>query len=206
MNNKLIFFIGILGAILFVSAAISGGFLTENYNPISQYISETYATGTPYGKLLRFWGFIPSGILLTIFFVAAIKKFPKNKFIKIGFVGLAIFYGIASIIVGIFPCDKGCPDGLENVSASQIIHNLTGLLTYLIVPASILLIGKGLKAALVDIKTTKYTSILGWLSLVFVIILLSNPKSNYIGLYQRIIETIFIIWIIICSFYIKRIK
>ena len=190
MNNKLIFFIGILGALLFVSTAILGGFLIENYNPISQYISETYATGTPYGKLLRFWGFIPSGILLTIFFIAVIKKFPKNKFIKIGFVGLAIFYGIATIVVSVFPCDKGCPDELDNVSASQIIHNLTGLLTYLIVPICILIIGKGLKKASVDNKITKYASILGWLSVGFIIILLSDPKSNYIGLYQRIIESI----------------
>jgi len=62
---------------------------------------------------------------------------------KIGFCGLGIFYGIATIIVGLFPCDKGCNKELIDPSVLQVIHNLTGLLTYIFVPISIILIGVG---------------------------------------------------------------
>lgn len=94
--------------------------------------------------MLRYLGYIPSGILLTVFSLSAIKKFPAFNHVKFGCVGLAIFYGIATIIVGIFPCDKSCNKELVDPSISQLIHNVTGLLTYLFVPLSILAIGVGL--------------------------------------------------------------
>jgi hypothetical protein len=206
MSNKTIFFIGILGAGLFVVAAILGGLLIEDYNFTSQYISESYASGTKAGPYLRFLGFIPSGILLTIFAFAAAKKFPASKLIKLGFYGLGIFYGIATISTGIFPCDSGCSTELLDPSISQVIHNLVGLLTYMFVPLSIFLIGLGLK----NFPSYKSLSIqgiaYGLISMLCVFILFSSPTSEYVGLTQRIIETIFIMWIISCAFALKNIK
>ncbi|MFT6873247.1 MAG: hypothetical protein ACJAVN_002265, partial [Roseivirga sp.] len=57
MNNKITFLIGIVGVILFVVSSILGGFLIENYNELSQYISESYAIDTEYGKILRIFGY-----------------------------------------------------------------------------------------------------------------------------------------------------
>ena len=199
MSNKLLFFTGILGVTFFGVASFLGGFQFEDYDPISQYISETMAVDMPYGKTLRFFGYIPSGILLTIFAFVAYKRFPKSNLTKFGFWGMGIFYGIATIVVGIFPCDKGCNKELVNPSVSQLIHNLTGLLTYLFVPISILMISVGLW------KSKKYRGLskIGIICIVF-IGFLSDPLTNYAGLFQRIIEGIFIIWIIACSIYIKR--
>ncbi len=204
MSNKLLFFIGILGVSFFVVASILGGFQFNDYNPFSQLISETMAKGTPYGKELRFFGYIPSGILLTIFFFAGFKKFPKSNLTKIGFWGLGAFYGIATIIVGIFPCDEGCNKELVNPSISQLIHNLAGLLTYLFVPISILIIGIGLQKSKKHGRLSKVALVCGLISAVFIGLLMSEPSSNYIGLFQRIIEGTFVIWIITCSLYIKR--
>ncbi len=78
MSNKLLFMIGILGVTFFSVASVLGGFQFEDYDPISQYISETMAVDTPYGKSLRIFGYIPSGILLTIFGFMGFKKFPKS--------------------------------------------------------------------------------------------------------------------------------
>jgi len=204
MNKKLLFWIGILGVTLFGVASFLGGFQFDNYDPISQYISETMAVDTPYGKKLRIFGYIPSGILLTIFSFAVFKKFPKSNLTKIGFWGLGMFYGIATIVVGIFPCDKGCNKELVDPSISQIIHNLTGLLTYLFVPISIIIIGVGLGKSKNYLGLSKIGIICGLISIVFIGILLSNPLTNYAGLFQRIIEGIFIIWIIACSIFIKK--
>jgi hypothetical protein len=203
MSNKLLFYIGILGVSFFGLTSFLGGFQFEDYDPISQYISETMALGTPYGKTLRFFGYIPSGILLTIFGFGAYKKFPKSNLVKIGFWGIGIFYGIAAIVVGIFPCDIGCNKELVDPSISQTIHNMTGLLTYLFVPISIISIGIGLRKS----KKHQGLSRMGIISGIICIVLvglLTDPLTNYAGLFQRILEGIFIIWIIACSIYIKN--
>ncbi len=199
MNNKLIAIAGILGVVLFVVASILGGFQFDDYNPVKQFISETMAVGTPYGEKLRYLGYIPSGILFTIFAISIIKVFPSHKFIKIGFWSVAIFYGVATIIVGIFPCDVGCNKEWINPSLSQLIHNLTGFFTYIFVPFSIFLIGIGLSKYEELVALSKVAFLTGGMSFVFVMILLSSPLSDYAGLLQRIIETLFIIWVVACS-------
>ncbi len=204
MNNKVTFFIGILGVGLFIVSSIIGGILIENYSLTSQFISETYAIDTEYGIILRTFGFIPSGILLTIFCFLGFKYFQPSKLTKIGFYGLGIFYGLATVMVGFFPCDSGCNKEFIDPSISQVIHNLTGLLTYIFVPISIILIGIGLKQLPNYNRLSIQAIIYGIISILFILLLFSGSNPEYIGLYQRIIETLFIIWIIICAFAIKN--
>jgi hypothetical protein len=203
MTNKLLFWIGILGVAFFAISSILGGLLLEPYDSISQFISESVAVGTPYGEQLRFFGYIPSGILLTIFSFGAIKKFPSAHLITIGFCGLALFYGIASIVVGLFPCDIGCNKDLIDLSLSQLIHNLTGFLTYIFVPISMLLISIGLRKSKQYLQLSTFGIVCSVLCLVFVG-LVSDPLSNLAGLYQRIIESLFIFWFIACAIAIKN--
>ncbi len=204
MNNKVTFFIGILGVGLFIVSSIIGGILIENYSLTSQFISETYAIDTEYGIILRTFGFIPSGILLTIFCFLGFKYFQPSKLTKIGFYGLGIFYGLATVMVGFFPCDSGCNKEFIDPSISQVIHNLTGLLTYIFVPISIILIGIGLKQLPNYNRLSIQAIIYGIISILFILLLFSGSNPKYIGLYQRIIETLFIIWIITCAFAIKN--
>jgi len=46
MSNKVFFWTGILGVTFFGVASFLGVFQFDNYNPISQYISETMAIDT----------------------------------------------------------------------------------------------------------------------------------------------------------------
>ncbi|PZO29264.1 MAG: hypothetical protein DCF13_06475 [Flavobacteriaceae bacterium] len=204
MNRTVLFRIGLLGVILFIISSTIGGLYIENYNPLSQFISETYAIDTQYGKYLRFLGYIPSGLLLTVFAFTSIKLFPKSRLIKIGFMGIGLFYGIATIIVGFFPCDKGCNKEFLDPTLSQLIHNLTGFLTYVFVPISIFLIAIGLR----QVKSTSSLVTIGMgcgtISLLFSFILFSAPTSSLAGLYQRIVELAFITWIVACAYYIKK--
>ena len=92
MSNKSIFFIGVLGVSLLAASFILGGLLIENYDIVSQFISESYAIDTEYGLLLRIFGYIPSSILITLFCFLAVKYFQPTILIKIGFYGIGIFY------------------------------------------------------------------------------------------------------------------
>lgn len=200
----MIFWTGITGVILFTVASILGGFQFDDYSHISQYISESYAIDTPYGRALRYFGYIPSGILLTIFAFSGYKKFPPSGRIRIGFYGIGIFYGLATTIVGIFPCDKGCNKAFIDPSMSQIIHNLTGFLTYIFVPISIFLIGSGLRQLKKHPELSRMAMFCAINSFIFIGILFSQKFTDYAGLLQRIIEGTFIFWIIACSFFIRN--
>ena len=206
MNNKITFLIGILGVSLFVVSSILGGFLIENYNILSQYISESYAIDTEYGKILRIFGYIPSGILIGLFCFHAVRYFQPSKLLKLGFFGIGIFYGLSTVIVGIFPCDSGCNKELIDPSYSQLIHNFAGLLTYLFVPFFMILIGFGLKKSRNNNTFSLQSIAFGAIGILFVYILVSNSKSEYIGLYQRMIELVLVTWIIFCAIAIKNIK
>lgn len=204
MSNRFTFLIGIFGVSLFVLSSIVGGILIDDYSIISQYISESYAIDTEYGMVLRIFGYIPSGILLTLFCFLAPKHFQPSKLTQIGFYGLAIFYGLATIIVGVFPCDSGCNKEFIDPSISQVIHNLAGFLTYLFVPICIILIGTGLKQFPNFNRLSIQAFVYGPISILFIYLLFSGSNPEYIGLYQRIIETVFIFWIIACAIEIKN--
>ena len=181
-----------------------GGLLIENYDIVSQFISESYAIDTEYGLLLRIFGYIPSSILITLFCFLAVKYFQSNILIKIGFYGIGIFYGVASLVTGIFPCDSGCNKELINPSFSQLTHNFAALLMYVFVPINIIITGIGLKRLANYNRLSIIAITSGIISILFVYLLFSDITSEFLGLYQRIIESVFIIWILTCAFTIKN--
>ena len=203
MNGIQASWFGILGVLFFVSAAILGGLQISGYSHISQLISESYAIGTAYGIQLRYFGFLPSGLFIAVFTFYAARALPKSNLTKLGFALLGVFYGIATIIVSLFPCDKGCNKELVDPSLSQMIHNVTGLLTYIIVPICLLILGIGAKKW-INGKYISYLSITcGLIAILFVGILSSDLHSNFVGIYQRIIEGTVLVWIVVCSFYLR---
>ena len=202
MNNKTVSNLGFIGVSLLIFTLIFGGLLIENYDIKNQFISESYAIDTKHGVSLRLLGYIPSGIIIALFCFLGEKYLDPKLVVKIGFYGIGIFYGLGTTVTGIFPCDSGCNKELLNLSSSQIIHNIAALLMYLFVPFLIILIG-------LTIRKTRHrfsiqSTMLGLFSLIFVYLFGSELLGEYVGLYQRIIEIIFALWIILCSVEIKK--
>lgn len=202
-TKNIVFWLGLLGTLVFVVVAVWGGIRLENYSEISQYISETYATGIEGAAPLRY-GYILAGICLTLFAFLAPKTLPKSNGIKGAFWGIGVFYGLSTIITGIFPCDLGCNPDMVSPSMAQLIHNFTGSMTYMFVPFCLLAIGviahgwpDGKKLSAVSLACAVIAGI-------FVLILFSHLDSEIKGIYQRIIESSFIVWIIYLAFYIKN--
>jgi hypothetical protein len=200
------FFTGIAGVLLFVLTTIIAGILHPGYNYMSQFISELYAVDAPNADFIRYFLYIPSGFLLFLFAVFAIKETEKSVLATLGFLGVGIGYGLGTVICGFFNCDTGCNPDFVNPGISQLIHNLTGFLTYLVVPPSI---------GLVAITSRKWKNaasfsnsgfILAALSFCFFILLNANLQSPYKGLIQRIIEGSILLWIALCSLYVLKNK
>ena len=202
MNNKTVSNLGFIGVSLLIFTLFFGGLLIENYDITNQFISESYAIDTKHGVSLRLLGYIPSGIIIDLFCFLGEKYLDPKLVVKIGFYGIGIFFGLGTTVTGIFPCDSGCNKELLNLSSSQIIHNIAALLMYLFVPFFIILIG------LVIRNTRHWFSIqsvmLGLFSSILVYLFGSDLLGKYVRLYQRVIEIIFALWIILCSLEIKK--
>lgn len=189
-----------LGLTLFTFTTIIAGYLYPDYSHISQFISESYAIDAKYGFYLRWLGFIPSGIFLSLFFFYAWKIQPKSIFSDIGMFGFIILYGLGTIICSIFYCDKGCNPENINPSLSQIIHNIIGGLFYLCLPLLYLFIFIASNKWKNKKLFSHVTLFLTFFSLILIIILFKDFQSYYKGLYQRMIEGTLLLWIIFLSY------
>lgn len=203
MKKKIAYLSGFFGVTFFILATFLGGLQLAGYSHISQLISESYAIGTPFGIALRYFGFIPSGLFIFCFSILSLNILPGSALSRIGFIILGIFYGLGTVLVSLFPCDEGCNKELIDPSLAQLIHNLSGLLTYLFVPISLILLGvaarKWKEAAFVS-----YSGIIcGIIAIFFVGVLSNDLHCELAGLYQRIIEGAILMWILFCSAYIK---
>jgi len=145
MRYKIAGWAGILGVVVFVGEAIIGGLQFERYSHVRQFISETYASGTPWSDALRFGGMLPAGVLFAVFAFTSASKLRVPRRGMIGFIAFGVFYGLGTVATAFFPCDFGCDPGQADPTISHIIHFASGMLTYLFTPFCLLLIGLAAK-------------------------------------------------------------
>ena len=195
---------GILGVVIFITATILGGYFFPDYSHLEQFISESYATGTSHEWALRWYGFIPSGLLLMLFGFLAPLNFPKSSVLKIGFYGIAIFYGIGTLITGLFPCDFGCDIDMISPSLSQFIHNVAGTFAYLVTPICLLLISLKIKPFISNKSVSSWLLVLSVVAILCTALFVTNIDMTYIGLVQRGIEASILIWIVTLCLNLKK--
>ena len=118
------------------------------------------------------------------------------------FYGLGIFYGFGTIFTSIFPCDLGCD--MNEPSLAQLLHNLMGFLTYLIVPMCLILIGIKLKNLNNYALFALISLVMGGIALLFVWILFAEPNANFKGLYQRIVEGSILFWVLYAAKHVLK--
>lgn len=203
MKSKTLYWVGISGVILFVLAAILAHLQMKRFYPMSQYISESFALGTPYGTYLRYLGILPSGMLITLFAMNVPRLVEDYQPAKLGFYLFALFYGVGTILMAFFPCEYGCSRGQSDISALQAAHNTMGMLTYFLSPFALVLIGTKLKGLLLNGNVSAVSFICGFASLLFVYLFVTGLEGNYVGLFQRIAEAIFLTWIVYTAINIK---
>ncbi|WP_162558684.1 DUF998 domain-containing protein [Robertkochia solimangrovi] len=204
MGKKFLYTIGLAGVFLFFFAAFIGSVTVEDYNSISQLISESYARNTPYSIPIRLFGYIPAGICFTLFAFGVRRLIKGSLLVSIGLAGIGIFYGVATIIAGLFPCDEGCIFATGAPTFSNMVHNFTGIITYLFTPCCILMTGVGIHHLYGPIKFVRQTYFLGVMIILFVVILTFDSGSAYIGLFQRVVEGAFLFWIVLCAKFVKN--
>lgn len=184
--------------VMTLMVVVAGAF-TPGYNHATQFISELGARGSPHEWGVRFAGFLPSGLLLLGFCWSAYAVLPRSRAASLGLLGLAL-YATGYVVAAAFPCDLGCrPD---NPSTSQLIHNLGGLMGYLLAPAFMLSLARasrvwpGADHLVAAGYAASGLALLGLLTL--------SPESTLAGLSQRIIEFAVLAWAVLCGRYLAK--
>ena len=187
-----------LGFISLLLLTLLGGATFAGYSHLSQFISELGATGAPREHLIRFAGFLPTGVFMCLFAAGAFVALPRSPVKALALVGV-VLYAMGYVAAAFFPCDPGCRP--PQPSLSQVIHNLVGLVGYLLAPLFLLAFGVAARRwpgggflAVASFVCAAFT-LVGMLTL--------SPQSSYAGVSQRVIETSVWVWVIICAWYIR---
>lgn len=189
----------ILCAVCIALLTFGGGLFTPGYSHLAQFISELGARGALHEDLVRYAGFLPSGLFLLVYCVAAHVALPRAASKTIGLVGIAL-YAAGYVVAAFMPCDLGCRPAQP--SASQVIHNAVGMLGYLAAPPAMCFLaysaGKWPRA--------NHLVWLGYVAAAFALLgmLTLAPESPLVGLSQRVIETAVLAWIVTSGVYMRN--
>lgn len=158
-----------------------GGLIKPGYSHRSDFISELNATGTPWATALGFAGFLPLALLLAAFLIAAAPLVNLRGASRAGYL-LLWSQPIAFLGVVVAPCDAGCP---AVGSATQALHNLIGLVTYLGAALAFVLLSfaPGLTGRAAVWRPLLRAAGVAWL--VLFVLMLQPPLAPWRGLLQR---------------------
>ena len=112
-------------------------------------------------------------------------------------VGIGIFIGYFGAFI--FPCDYGCP---AEGSFSQTMHSYLGLISYLIIPVGLFVLGIGLKKESMIINSL--TSFAATFVFLLGFFMMLNPSQiDLLGLWQRLADYTVFIFLIFMSLFVK---
>ena len=160
------------------------GFLRSDYNLINHFISELGAAGAEYSTIINYLGFLPIAFSALIITLLLQSKFSNARVSRTGFllVGIGIFIGYFGAFI--FPCDYGCP---AEGSFSQTMHSYLGLISYLIIPVGLLVLGIGLKKE--SMIVNPLTSFVATFSYLLGFFMMLNPSQiDLLGFWQRLAD------------------
>lgn len=179
-----------LGSLFVVlSLVVVGGDMTPGYDHASQYISELGATGAPHEWAVRLGGFLPAGLLFLAFCVIVYRGLPRAAGTGAAIVGL-VLYGAGYLVAVAFPCDPGCRPSIP--STSQLVHNIGGLIGYVVVPASLFVLARRTRLAGLPARVERLGLVASGVSLFGLVVLLF--EGPWAGLGQRALEASVLGW------------
>lgn len=179
--------LALLAMLFSITMIALGSLFKPGYSQLSNYISELAATGTSYADAFAMYGFLPVAVLLAGFLWVAAPLVRLDGASRVGY-WLLLSQPLAYAVAALAPCDPGCP---MQGSATQQVHNLLGLVTYLSGGAGIFLMAS-CNSLTVFARTGLVLGGIAW-SLSFV--LMPEPMlADWRGLLQRIAETV--MWLV----------
>lgn len=195
---------GILAPVLWAAAIIFCGSLRPEYNHLTQYISELGERGSSTEFIIRYAGFVPTGLMHMAFAAFLYVVFQGRRLAAIAALLLAI-NGLARIGAGIFPCEVGCAG--PRLLISQKLHSLSSGVGFLALIGAAILWGILLKRYRSLRWLSLYSVAAGILGLVFLLVMLWDAELRInTGLYERLSTGILSLWVFVFAVRLWRLK
>jgi hypothetical membrane protein len=186
---------GILAPVLWAGAIIFCGSLRPEYNHLTQYISELGERGSSTEFIIRYAGFVPTG-LMHIAFAAFLSGVFKGRRLALVAAMLLAINGLARIGAGFFPCEVGCAG--PRLLLSQKLHSISSGTGFLALIGASMLWGILLKRYRRLSWLSPYSIVSGVLGLVFLALMLWDAELRTMtGFYERLSTGVLSLWVLV---------
>ena len=198
---------GIIAPIGFIVAVVILGALTPGYSPIYHTISELGEKGAPYHQEASIV-FIVTGLMIAIFGYGLHRSLPKRDHRVLSGLCVMIYALFDFVGSGVFPVDPG--GAATTVTASyHVTLTVLGELAALAMPAAFLMDTDGLNGWERLRRFSKLTLALSIPASAFLIYSIEGNvpgvMDSPIGLAQRILVGIYLVWITGAAYFQKNI-
>ncbi len=186
---------GILAPLWWASAIIFCGSLRPEYSHFTQYISELGERGSSTEFIMRYAGFVPTGLMHMAFAAFLYVAFRGSRLAVVAATLLAI-NGLARISAGLFPCEPGCAG--PRLLLSQQLHSLSaGMGFFALIGASIMW-GIYMRRT----RSLRWLSLCsvgcGTVGLGFLLLMVWSAESRAAtGLYERLSSGVLSLWVLL---------
>jgi hypothetical membrane protein len=186
---------GMLAPLLWASAIVLCGGLRPEYSYYTQYISELGERGSSTELIMRYAGFVPTGLMHMAFaaFLYFAVKGGRPAAIAAMLVGIN---GLARIGAGLFPCEPGCVSP-EKV-LSQQLHSLSASVGFFALVGAAVTWGVLMRRNRNLRGLSLYSVGCGTLGLAFLLLMVwSDALRAGTGLYERLSSGVLSMWLFV---------
>ena len=195
---------GILAPFLWASAIVFCGSLRPEYSHFTQYISELGERGSSTEFIMRYAGFLPTGLMHMAFAAFLYVAFKGGRLAAIAATLLAID-GLARIGAGMFPCEPGCVG--SELSLSQQLHSLSARIGFFALIGAAVTWGIFLQRYRSLRGLSLYSVGSGTVGLVFLLLMAWSAELKAgTGLYERLSSGVLSLWVLVFAARLWRLK
>lgn len=185
---------GMLAPVLWAGVIVYCGALRPAFSHYRQYISELGERASSTELIMRYAGFVPTGLLHMAFAAFLLAVFRGQRLAALGALLIAL-NGAARIAAGMFPCDPGCS---MTLSLNQRLHSGAATLGFLSLIAAALLWGWLFRRFQRLRCLSTYTLLSGCVAAVFVVLTAATDGTRAgTGLYERLSSGALSLWLLV---------
>jgi hypothetical membrane protein len=193
-----------LAPVLWACVIIVCGSLRPEYSHFTQYISELGERGSSTEAIMRYAGFVPTGLMHVAFAASLYVAFRGGWFAGIAATLLAI-NGLARIGAGVFPCEPGCAG--PKLLLSQQLHSLSAGLGFFALIGATVMWGIFLRRYRSLRGLSLFSVGCGICGLVFLLLMVWSAESRAgTGLYERLSSGVLSAWVLVFAARLWRLQ
>lgn len=193
---------GLLAPVLWAGTIVYCGTLRPGFSHYAQYISELGERGSSTEFIMRYAGFVPTGLMHMAFAAFLWHSFRGQRLAVLGALLLAV-NGVARMAAGLFPCEPGC--GLPHLLLSQRIHTYAATVGFVAFIAATWVWGWCLWRDPRSRWFCAYSIATGCIALLFAVLTATSDATRAgTGLYERLSSGVLSLWVLMFALRLWR--